>query len=87
MINFDVGDLVWILEDSLGHAEQDQNPIIPRYKTKKPSYGIVIKEKEHPNGFVTVSFWEETNKSFLFKEKNLRKQDMEVDNDKTCRSC
>ena len=86
MINFGVGDLVWILEDSLGHSDV-QYSIIPRYKTKKPSYGIVTKEKEHLDGWVTVTFWDETSKSLLFKEKNLRKQEMEVVNDKTCRSC
>jgi hypothetical protein len=86
MINFNIGDLVWILEDSLGHSDAYYS-VIPHYKTKKPNYGIVTGQEDPVNGWVKVSFWDETSKSLLFKEKNLRKHEMEVSYDKACRSC
>jgi hypothetical protein len=86
MINFNVGDLVWILEDSLGHSDVHYS-VIPHYKTKKPRYGVVTRKKQSSSDWIRVSFWDGTVKNLLFKEKSLRKHEMEVNNDKTCRSC
>jgi hypothetical protein len=86
MINFNVGDLVWILEGSLGHSDAYYS-VIPHYKTKKPNYGVVTKQKDSSDGLIKVSFWDETKKNLLFKEKSLRKHEMEVNHDKAYRSC
>jgi hypothetical protein len=83
MIEFNVGDLVWILQGSLGHSD-DYYSVIPHYETKKVNYGVVTKQKRSSDEWVKVSFWSETKKNLLFKEKSLRKQEMEVCDDKTC---
>ena len=82
MINFNVGDLVWIPQETIGYSKESSPNKTPFYKTKKAGYGVVTMRDN--DDWLKVSFWDEVKRNLLFKKKNLRKHDMEINNDKTC---